>query len=151
MSGADNNRRSQTMNTTPTIDQITGDDNFLCGINLTDQQTSCYLLYNGGDKLKYYCFHKDALLFEGVDFKPSPLFEPDSLASIVHLLYFLTTRPGDTDREFFSNYTQAQMQWTESPEIEELSLLLSDFFIIDDENKEYHTDAVNKLKEAYIS
>lgn len=48
-------------------------------------------------------------LFEGEDFAGSPLHADDSDATLAALLSFLTLRPGDTDAEFFANYTAEQL------------------------------------------
>lgn len=48
------------------------------------------------------------VLFEGSDFCGSPMHADDSDATLGALLAFLTLRPGDTDEEYFANYTDAQ-------------------------------------------
>jgi len=48
-------------------------------------------------------------LFSGEDFACSPMYAIDSDRCIAALLSFLTLRPGDTDREYFDNYTPEQM------------------------------------------
>ncbi len=52
-----------------------------------------------------------ALLFEGNDFRCSPLDGIDSDDCVKILMGFLTLRPGDTDREYFQNYTPAQLEY----------------------------------------
>ncbi len=52
-------------------------------------------------------------LFEGADFHPSPLCADDSDGSIAALLGFLTLRKGDTDDEYFADYTQIQTDFSE--------------------------------------
>jgi len=52
-----------------------------------------------------------AVLFRGEDFGPSPMHADDSDEALRALLGFLTLRPGDTDRECFANYTQAQLDF----------------------------------------
>ena len=54
-----------------------------------------------------------SILFEGDDFRPSPLHAWDSDATIEALLGFLTLRPGDTDAEYFARYTPAQRAFCE--------------------------------------
>lgn len=51
------------------------------------------------------------LLFEGEDFACSPLHAIDSDEMIRSLMSFLTLRPGDTDAEYFANYTQVQLDY----------------------------------------
>jgi len=51
---------------------------------------------------------KSTVLFEGSDFGPSPMHAVDSDETVAALLGFLTLRPGDTDAEYFENYTDDQ-------------------------------------------
>ena len=50
-------------------------------------------------------------LFRGEDFGPSPCHSVDGDESIKALMSFLTLRPGDTDSEYFDNYTPAQLDY----------------------------------------
>ena len=50
-------------------------------------------------------------LFEGDDFSPSPAHAWDSDECVSALLGFLTLRPGDTDGEYFDNYTPEQLAY----------------------------------------
>jgi hypothetical protein len=50
-------------------------------------------------------------IFEGEDFAGSPLHADDSDETLRSLLGFLTLRPSDTDREYFENYTERQMDF----------------------------------------
>lgn len=59
-------------------------------------------------------------LFSGDDYSPSPMIASDSLQSLTELLSFLTTRPGDTDDEYFKDYTQQQLDFANSSKCEEL-------------------------------
>lgn len=54
-----------------------------------------------------------AVLFEGEDFACSPMDADDSDESLRALLGFLTLRPGDTDREYFAEYTPEQMTFAQ--------------------------------------
>lgn len=60
-------------------------------------------------------------LFEGADFATSPMHATDSLESMRALWDFLTLRPGDTDADYFEDYTPEQMEFAEG-EAEGLSL-----------------------------
>ena len=51
------------------------------------------------------------VIFEGEDFACSPLHAIDSDDTIASLLGFLTLRPGDTDAEYFANYTDVQREY----------------------------------------
>jgi hypothetical protein len=50
-------------------------------------------------------------LFEGADFCCSPMDAIDSDATVAAILGFLTLRPGDTDAEYFDDYTDAQREY----------------------------------------
>jgi hypothetical protein len=52
-------------------------------------------------------------LFLGEDYGCSPMDAIDSNESVRCLLTFLTLRPGDTDREYFEDYTPEQMAFAE--------------------------------------
>jgi hypothetical protein len=51
------------------------------------------------------------VLFEGEDFGCSPLHAIDSDATVEGIMAFLTLRPGDTDADYFANYTPAQRDY----------------------------------------
>jgi hypothetical protein len=51
------------------------------------------------------------ILFAGDDFCCSPMHAIDSDESVRHLLGFLTLRPGDTDPDYFADYTEEQMKF----------------------------------------
>jgi len=61
-------------------------------------------------------------IFDGSDFHCSPLHAIDSLETMRACLSFLTTRPGDTDKEYFENYTEAQMEFANSSDCEQLQM-----------------------------
>lgn len=51
------------------------------------------------------------VLFEGEDFGCSPLHAIDSDATIAGIMGFLTLRPGDTNDEYFRDYTPTQLDY----------------------------------------
>lgn len=53
-------------------------------------------------------------LFLGEDFAGSPLHADDSDETMRSLMTFLTLRPGDTDAEYFANYTDSQRAFCEA-------------------------------------
>jgi uncharacterized membrane protein (UPF0127 family) len=76
----------------------------------------------GKSILGYEFFDRNGnLLFTGEDFSPSPMDAIDSDASVRALLGFLTLRPGDTDDEYFAEYTSEQMDFAQT-DAEELQL-----------------------------
>lgn len=58
--------------------------------------------------------HRSTKLFEGDDFAGSPLHADDSDASIACLLGFLTLKPGDTDADYFNEYSEAQRAYCDA-------------------------------------
>lgn len=50
-------------------------------------------------------------LFTGEDFSPSPKHAIDSDACVRGLMGFLTLRPGDTDSDYFREYTDEQRRF----------------------------------------
>ena len=64
-------------------------------------------------------------IFRGTDFRPSPMHADDSDATLRGLLSFLTLRPGDTDAEYFADYTPAQHAFAAS-DAELLHFIYSD-------------------------
>lgn len=75
----------------------------------------------GQSVLGYRLKVSGAVVFEGEDFAGSPLHADDSDETAGALLSFLTLKPGDTDREYFSGYTPEQMAFCESSICEELA------------------------------
>lgn len=71
--------------------------------------------YLGGDRIGYELLQHEnrrtVVLFSGADFRPSPMHAIDSDDSVAALMSFLTLRPGDTDREYFDNYTNVQREY----------------------------------------
>lgn len=67
------------------------------------------------------------IIFEGTDFGCPFQIGIDSLEAAYSILGFLTLKPGDTDKEYFEEYTKEQMEWAKSSKCEYLSLLVSDW------------------------
>lgn len=63
-----------------------------------------YRLYDGEGKI----------VFEGEDYSPGPMHGIDSDESVAGLLGFLSCRPGDTDDEYFQDYTPAQLDYADT-------------------------------------
>lgn len=78
---------------------------------------------HGRSVLSYVLRDGKKVIFVGIDFSCSPLYADDSLESVAALLGFLTLKPGDTDREYFNNYSKDQMDWCESSRCEELNMI----------------------------
>jgi len=54
------------------------------------------------------------VLFDGTDFGRAPSHASDSDACIESIMGFLCLRPGDTDADYFANYTEAQRAFCEA-------------------------------------
>lgn len=54
---------------------------------------------------------KRTTLFKGEDFGCSPCLSIDGRESVAGLMTFLTLRPGDTDPEYFADYTPQQLAY----------------------------------------
>ncbi len=136
---------------TSAIENIKMNDNLLCSLELPEYSLKCYLVYMGGNKVEYYVFRNDVLLFHGKDFKPSPLYDQDSLACVISLLAFLTCKPGDTDDDYFINYTKDQLNWANSSDCEQLGVVIMDFESDNDEldNVSHHSEAVEYLNQYF--
>lgn len=52
-----------------------------------------------------------AVVFEGDDFETSMMVTEDDAAIVRGLLGFLSLQDGDTDSEYFDNYTERQIAW----------------------------------------
>ena len=61
--------------------------------------------------LAYEFLQDDEAIFKGSDFHCSPLYSIDSDEAVKGLLSFLTLRPGDTDEEYFDDYTARQLEF----------------------------------------
>jgi hypothetical protein len=83
--------------------------------------------YRGQTKIGYRFCDGGKVIFTGEDFCASPLHADDSPESVHALLGFLSCQPGDTDAEYFKDYTPAQMAWAQSYRAELLGLLVSNF------------------------
>jgi hypothetical protein len=81
-----------------------------------------------GHELVRYEFKNPSgvILFSGEDFGASPLHDAEGIESARALLTFLTLRKGDTDEEYFENYTPEQLEFSESTDCENLQLYTLD-------------------------
>ncbi len=61
--------------------------------------------------LRYEFYYKDKLMFKGINYCPNSLYPLDSDQSVANLLGFLSLRPGDTDINYFKNYTVEQLHF----------------------------------------
>jgi hypothetical protein len=76
---------------------------------------------HGKSVLAYRFFHRGRLAFAGADFHGSPLHAVEAGA----VLAFLPLRPGDTDPDYFDDYTPEQLAFARA-EGENLVLYVED-------------------------
>lgn len=70
-----------------------------------------YPLEWGRVRVGYRFHHGEELIFEGDEYSPSPSMVFDGDESVAGLLGFFGVRPGDTDPEYFEDYTERQLEW----------------------------------------
>lgn len=97
----------------------------LYGTNIPDSRR------NGRTMIGYRLWQIDrdraTLVFDGDDFGPSPSHSDDADESVASLMSFLTLRPGDTDADYFDDYTSEQLDFAASHG-EALSICATDLF-----------------------
>lgn len=67
------------------------------------------------------------VIFEGDRYSPGAGTAIDSDAAVFGLLGFLTLKPGDTDPDYFRDYTPGQLEWASSDDAERLAMLAYDY------------------------
>jgi hypothetical protein len=107
--------------------EIIENDNLIASLILPDYKVELFLTYLGGQYVQYDMFYNGNLLFSGSDFRPAPSRDQDHIESAIDCLAFLCVQKGDTDPEYFKNYTSDQSSWSESYDCELLSGMISDF------------------------
>ena len=72
--------------------------------------------------------YNNNILFGGNDSYASPMINnPIGIKSAMSLLGFLTLKEGDTDKEYFDNYSPSQLEFSQSYDCEELQLIVYDY------------------------
>jgi hypothetical protein len=71
-----------------------------------DRRGCCYV--------GYALIHGETVIFEGEDYSPGPMSGIDSDDAVRSLIGFLSLQPGDTDDEYFENYTTVQLEFAET-------------------------------------
>lgn len=80
----------------------------------------------GAGALGYVLSDRGTVVFAGTDFRPSPLHAIDSDRTVEALAEFLALRAGDTDDEFFANYTERQNFWIQGDGPDRLHELIAE-------------------------
>lgn len=80
----------------------------------------------GRDILAYRFYDGPYTIFEGMDFSNSPLNALDSPETISAMLSFLSLEEGDTDAEYFEDYSSDQLEWRDA-RAEDLKNSMYDF------------------------
>ncbi len=70
---------------------------------------------------------RTTVLFDAGDFKPGAGMAEDGDDAVRSLMSFLTLRPGDTDAEYFENYTETQRAYCDA-HAESLAMAVIDRF-----------------------
>lgn len=70
--------------------------------------------WRGQTRLEYRLLQDGVEVFAGSDFSGSPMHADDSDDTVRCLMGFLTLRPGDTDSEYFENYTPEQLAFCDA-------------------------------------
>lgn len=84
---------------------------------------------NRGQTIIAYDFRRtgsEEPIFAAEDFAGSPMHGDDSNEVVEALLGFLTLRPGDTDQDYFEEYTKEQMDFALSQMCETMQLEASE-------------------------
>lgn len=68
----------------------------------------------GKDILAYQLYHHDVLIFQDEGFCPGRGMSIDGDEAVGGLLGFLSLKPGDTDFEYFKDYTPEQMEFAQA-------------------------------------
>ena len=103
----------------------------------------CTIYWDGGNLCSYLFCLGDNILSKGNDFRPSPLHPIDSIDNMVSLLSFMTVQKGDTDQEYFKNYTHLHLEWLDSYDCERLKSLCSDY---EDKECKFYKNALRFFK-----
>lgn len=80
----------------------------------------------GKTNIGYRLTVKGKVIFQSKDFHCSCLVAIDSRECADELMGFLTLKKGDTDKEYFDEYTPAQLEWSESDLCQEAILEIHD-------------------------
>lgn len=89
---------------------------YAAGLNVPNTEKHAYRIIDTDSTLA------GGIIFEGCDFGPRPIHPWDSAQSFGSMIRFKTLQPGDTDQEYFDNYTPAQLAWCQSMRAQELGI-----------------------------
>lgn len=102
------------------------------GYTLTMEATG-RLDHYGHELVRYeFITPQGVTLFSGEDFGASPLHDTTGFESAKSLLGFLTLQPGDTDEDYFKDYTTEQMNFAKSQECEFMGIYCDEEFTWDE-------------------
>jgi hypothetical protein len=80
---------------------------------LPDDKGIAIFLDSGTNRYSYTMILDGEILFEGDGYHPGAMGKTTEQQAL-EVLAFLALQPGDTDEEFFENYTPAQLAWATS-------------------------------------
>ena len=90
--------------------------------------------YNGTNKVPNKTYINNELIYEDNTFRPSPLYDIDSDEVMISLLGFLTLTKDDVEDDFFEDRENPKLtNWAETPNAEDIKLMINDFEMSDDD------------------
>lgn len=102
-------------------------DGFVCRIYRTKDTGRDYYT----DNRFYYTYEvedtEQGVMFTN-SFSPSPMYNQKRMPIIYTALGFALLAPGDTDAEYFENFTSEQLAWLESPRLWDLQYIVPEEF-----------------------
>ena len=113
-------------------------DDFMGAVQLHNIPLTAGIFWSGKTDSLHKCvcdyeiYYDGVLLFksaegDGKEIHLSPFDAPDSPGAIFSILGFMSLRPGDTDDDYFTDYTPEQMAFAKSIHADDLSTEVSDF------------------------
>lgn len=82
--------------------------------------------WRGQTVIGFKLWDNGKLIFNDEGFAGSPLHADDSIETVAGLLAFLSLQLGDTDTEYFDDYTPTQLAWLQTGRAEGLAALVYD-------------------------
>jgi len=91
--------------------------------------------FNGTDKVPNKTYLNNILVYEDETFRPSPLYDINSKAVMVALLWFLVLTDDDIEDEFFEDRNAIELtNWAKtSTDAEDIKCMINDYDLKDDD------------------
>lgn len=125
------------------IQYLKNDENFLNGLEMPEQEIHLYLIY--ADTIVIYLMYwQKELMFYSDKYKPSMMFEWDSLHVLVSALSFTTTKRGTVHDRFFKDYTPQQIKFRDQDN--QTIISHCNDIMIEEPDSEYYKEALAFFK-----